>query len=135
MLHFAAESEARNLIEEVGNLSRISRRSNSQIRNLSRISRRSNSPWYDGGQQEEYQLQTNSKNDLEEEAITEPTTIPTKIDVESIMASTITSFDDEEPPLRLKVSQTPETLVQMMDDVESEEEEEDEEEVIGKNEG
>ena len=47
------------------------------------------------------------------------------------MVSTITSFDDEEPPLRLKVSQTPETLVQMMDDVESEEEEE-EEEVIGK---
>ena len=77
-------------------------------------------------------MQTNSKNDLEEEAITEPTTIPTKIDVESIMASTITSFDDEEPPLRLKVSQTPETLVQMMDDVESEEEEEEEEEVIGK---
>ena len=34
--------------------------------------------------------------------------------------------------LRLKVSQTPETLVQMMDDVESEEEEEEEEEVIGK---
>ena len=93
-LHFAAESEARNLIEDVGNLSRISRRSNSQIRNLSRISRRSNSPWYDC-QQEEYQLQPNIKDDLEE-AISEPT----KIDVESIMVSTITSFDDEEPPLR-----------------------------------